>query len=140
MQQPATIWGAQLAGTIGIALAIYVFFGASSPIFHFDAEVMRYGFMAMLGAAAPALYYLRGFRHVLDADAAAAKARGGEPQPEMRMTLLRKMSVGGALCELPLVVGVVYLLAGGGTRLFITAALVSVALRLSFRPFAAGLR
>ena len=129
------IWGAQLAGTIGIALAIYFFLGAANPIFHFDAEVMRYAFMVMLGAAVPALYYLRGFRQMVDADAAAAKARGGAPQPETRIALLRKMSVGGALCELPLVVGVVYLLAGGGTRLFITAAFVTLALRLSFRPF-----
>jgi len=99
---------------------------------------MRYGFMAVLGAAVPALWYLRGFKQVLDADAAAAKTRGGAPQPEARMALLRKMSVGGALCELPLVVGVIHLLAGGGTRLFVTAALVTLALRLSFRPFVAG--
>ncbi len=140
MHQPATIWGAQLAGTIGIALAIYFFFGASNPIFHLDPEWMRYGFMAMLGAAVPALWYLRGFRQVLDADASAAKAHGGEPQPDVRIALLRKMSVGGALCELPLVVGVLFLLAGSGTRLFITAAFVTLALRLSFRPFNAGTR
>jgi len=36
MQQPATIWGAQLAGTIGIAAAIYLFFGSSAPIIHLE--------------------------------------------------------------------------------------------------------
>jgi len=140
MQQPATIWGAQLAGTLGVALAIYFFFGSSGPVIRVDPEILRYGFMAMLGAAAPALWYLRGFRAVLDADRAAARSHGGEPQPDARMALLRKMSVGGALCELPLVVGVVHLLAGGGTRLFVGAACVTLVLRLSFRPFTGAAR
>jgi len=140
MQQPATIWGAQLAGTLGVALAIYFFFGSSGPMIRVDPEWLRYGFMAMLGAAAPALWYLRGFKATLDADRAAARLRGGEPQPDVRMALLRKMSVGGALCELPLVVGVVHLLAGGGTRLFVAAACVTLVLRLSFRPFTGGPR
>jgi hypothetical protein len=140
MQQPAMIWGAQLAGTIGVALAIYFFFGSSNPMIRLDPEWMSYGFTAILGAAVPALWYLRGFKAMLDADRAAARSNGGVPQPELRMALLRKMSVGGALCELPLVVGVVHLLAGGGTRLFVAAACVTLVLRLSFRPFTGGAR
>jgi hypothetical protein len=135
MQQPVAIWGAQLAGTLGVALAIYFFFGSSPPMLHLEPELMRYGFMIMLGAAVPALYYLRGYKAMVNADSAAARRRGGEPEPETRIALLRKMSIGGALCELPLVVGVVALLAGSGTRLFLTAAFVTLALRLSFRPF-----
>ena len=134
------VWGAQLAGTLGIAVAIYFFFGSSGPVIRVDPEWMHYGFMAMLGAAVPALWYLRGFKAMLDADRAAIRARGGEPQPDVRLALLRKMSVGGALCELPLVVGVVHLLAGGGTRLFVAAACVKLALRLSFRPFTGASR
>ena len=129
------IWGAQLAGTLGVAVAIYFFFGSAPPMLHLDPELMRYAFMAMRGAAVPALYFLRGYRALVSADGAAARSRGGTPEPAVRIALLRKMSVGGALCELPLVVGVIALLAGGGTRLFITAACVTLALRLSFRPF-----
>ena len=94
------IWGAQLAGTLGVAVAIYFFFGASPPMLHLDPELMRFSFVAMLGAAVPALYYLRGYRALVGADSAAARSRGG-------------------------------------TRLFVTAACVTLALRLSFRPFGA---
>ena len=57
------------------------------------------------------------------------------PDPNLGLELLRRLSIGGALCELPLALGVVYLLTGGQMQFFIGAAAVSVALRLSYRPF-----
>jgi hypothetical protein len=80
---------------------------------------------------------VRGFKRSLDADIASANAQGGTPDPRLRAELLRKLSIGGALCELPLALGAFYLLAGGERRWFVAAACVSFALRLSYRPFTA---
>jgi hypothetical protein len=63
------------------------------------------------------------------------RASGGVPDPTARAELLRRLYVGGALAELPLALGAVYLMAGGENRWFIGAACVSLALRLSYRPF-----
>jgi hypothetical protein len=50
--------------------------------------------------------------------------------------LLKKgLSIGGALCELPMAMGVVQLFFGGETRWFLGATLITIALRLSYRPF-----
>jgi hypothetical protein len=65
----------------------------------------------------------------------ALRASGGVPDPQARQELLRKLQVGGVLCELPLALGAIYLMAGGEKRWFIAAACVSLALRLSYRPF-----
>lgn len=129
------IWGAQLAGTVAIAIAIYLFFGGAGPLIKgADPEWMRFGLLGILAASAPALWYLRRYKAALDGDIAATR-RGGAPDPQRRAQLLRHLSIGGALCEIPLALGVIYLLAGGETRWFVTAVCVSVALRLSYRPF-----
>ncbi len=134
--QPTLVWGTQLAGTLGIAVAIYFFFGRAGPIFKsLDGDWMRFALTGILSAAIPAIYYLRTFRRALNADIAATARANGVPDPKLRMDLLKKMNVGGALCELPLAVGVVYLLAGGEMQWFVGATCLTVALRLSYRPF-----
>ena len=135
------IWGTQLAGTVAIAIAIYVFFGGAGPLIGgADPEWMRFGLLGILAASAPALWYLRRYKATLDSDVAATRQRGGVPDPQRRLELLRQLSIGGALCEIPLALGVIYLLAGGQTRWFVTAVFVSVALRLSYRPFTGASR
>ncbi len=135
------VWGAQLAGTVAIAIAIYIFFGSAAPLIPgVDPEWRRYGLGGILLATVPALWYLRPFKAALDDDTAAARARGGVADPQRRQELLRKLSIGGALCELPLALGVLYLLAGGEKRWFVAAACVTLALRLSYRPFTGSSR
>jgi hypothetical protein len=51
------------------------------------------------------------------------------------MELVRRMSIGGALCELPMALGVLQLLIGGEMRLFVGGAFITLAMRLSYRPF-----
>ena len=139
--QPVTVWGAQLAGTVVIATVVYIFLGSAGAIFAgVDPAWSRFSLLGILVASGPALWYLRGYRATLDADRAAAKARGGVPDPQRRRELLRSLSVGGALCELPLALGVIYLLTGGEKRWFITAACVAIVLRLSYRPFTGSSR
>ncbi len=133
---PGVVWGAQLGGTAAIAVAIYLFFRNGGPvILALDPELKRYALYGFLGASVPALWYLRLFKRALDRDIAAARDRGGQPEPQLRRELMRKLSLGGALCELPMALGVLYLLAGGEVRAFVTAACLSVVLRLSYRPF-----
>ena len=135
------MWGAQLAGTVAVAVAIYLFFGSGAPVIAgVNPDWMRYGMYGILAAGVPALWYLGRFKATLDQDLAALRQRGGVPDPRLRQELLRKLSLGGALCELPLALGVIYLLAGGEKRWFIAAACVSVALRLSYRPFTGSSR
>ena len=135
------LWGAQLAGTVAIAIAIYLFLGSGAPVITgVNPEWTRLGISGILLATIPALWYLRSFKRALDDDIAAAKARGGTPEPQRRHELIRRLSIGGALCELPLALGVVYLLAGGEKRWFVAAACITLALRLSYRPFTAASR
>jgi hypothetical protein len=75
----------------------------------------------------------------LNNDVRALRERGA-PDPLARQELMRKLQVGGVLCELPLALGAIYLMAGGEKRWFVTAACVSLALRLSYRPFRAAKR
>jgi len=139
MPQPVLVWGTQLAGTVAIAVAIYLFFGKGAPVFAaVDPQWTRYGLYGILAAGGPALWYVRRFKRALEADIAALKRQGGVPDPRLRQELLRKLSVGGALCELPLALGALYLMAGGENRWFVAAAAVSIALRLSYRPFTAN--
>ncbi|MGZ5035712.1 MAG: hypothetical protein ACXWGT_02780 [Usitatibacter sp.] len=135
------MWGTQLAGTAAVAIAIYLFFGDRGAVFaNVDPEWTRYGLYGILGASVPALMYVRRFKRSLNADIAAANAGRGEPDPRLRAELMRKLHIGGALCELPLALGALYLLAGGERRWFIAGACVSLALRLSYRPFTAASR
>ena len=122
--QPVLVWGAQLAGTVAIAIAIYLFLGRGAPVFaHVDPEWTRFGIYGILAAGIPAIMYVRKFKRA--------------PDPRLRQDLMRKLSLGGALCELPLALGALYLMAGGESQFFVGAAAVSVALRLSYRPFTA---
>lgn len=135
-QSPVAVWAAQIAGTVAIAFAVYMFFGERTPFsFGADPEWMRFGLLGILAAGAPALVYLRKFTAALDADIASSRAHGGQAEPQPRRELLRRLQVGGVLCELPLALGAIYLMAGGERRWFITAACVTLALRLSYRPF-----
>jgi len=132
------VWGAQLAGTVAIAIALYLWLGKGTPVIAgVDPEWTRYGLYGILAAGAPAVWYVRRFKRALNADIAAV-SRQGVPDPKLRQELLRKLSLGGALCELPMALGALYLLAGGESRWFLGAAAVSVALRLSYRPFTAS--
>jgi hypothetical protein len=123
---------------VAIAFAIYLFFNFNShapAAQEADSSWARYGLYGILAASVPALWYLRRFKRTLNAYAAVMKERGGMPDPNLGLELLRRLSIGGALCELPLALGVVYLLTGGEMQFFIGAAAVSVVLRLSYRPF-----
>jgi hypothetical protein len=131
------VWGAQLAGTVAIAIALYLWLGKGTAIIAgVDPEWTRYGLYGILAAGVPAIWYVRRFKRALNADIAAVD-RQGVPDPKLRQELLRKLSLGGALCELPMALGALYLLAGGESRWFVGAAAVSIALRLSYRPFTA---
>ena len=126
---------------MAIAVAIYLFFGKGGPVFAgVDPEWTRYGLYGILAAGGPAIWYVRRFKRALNADMAAVRRLGGIPDPILRQELLRKLSVGGALCELPLALGALYLMAGGDSRWFVGAAAVSIALRLSYRPFTGSKR
>lgn len=139
--QPTLVWGTQLAGTAAVAIAIYLFFGQGAPVFaNVDPAWTRYGLYGILGASVPALWYVRRFKRALNADIAAANAHGGVPDPGLRADMIRRLQIGGALCELPLALGALYLLTGGERRWFIAGACVSLALRLSYRPFTAASR
>src|SRR5262249_21227629 len=133
---PATVWAAQLGGTVAIAIALYLFLANAAPVFGgVDAEWRRYALYLIAGAGAPAIGYLRRYKRILDQDIAVTNSRRGVPEPDLRRELLRRLSIGGALCELPLAFGVISVLAGCEARMLVGGALVSVLLRLSYRPF-----
>lgn len=132
-----TVWVAQIVGTIVVALIVAAFVRAQGAPFAgagghgFD----RYALTAILGAAVPALWFLRRYKARLEADAAALRAPGGTPDPSRRRELLRGLSIGGALCELPMAVGALNLFCGGDSRWFVGATFITLAIRLSYRPF-----
>ena len=129
-------WLAQMIGTIVLATVVMVFVKSTSMTLGTVAqEWQRYILIAVIVAAFPALGYLRTFKRRLNADVAAAQARGGIPDTTARNELLKSLALGGALCELPMAIGVVQLLFGGETRWFLGATLVTLAIRLSYRPF-----
>jgi hypothetical protein len=127
-------WGAQIVGTIVIAVVVYYYFRYAGSPFAGNEEWARWAQNAILLAALPAMMYLRKYKPWLDADAKALRLHG-RPDPAVRTGLLRSLAVGGALCELPMAMGVVHLLLGGQPRWFVGAALITIALRLSYRPF-----
>ena len=94
-----------------------------------------YALYAMMALVIPPVVYLRNFKEVLDVDTAAMKQNGGIPVPAIRQVLARALRVGGVLSELPQAMGVVHVLLGGETRWFLGATLITIALRLSYRPF-----
>lgn len=129
-------WVAQMVGTVVLAVIVVAYVkAAGAPFSGSFAELKRYAFTAILAATAPALYYLRIYKARLDADDAAIRARGGTPDPARRTELLKSLSIGGALCELPMAVGALDLFFGGEQRWFVGATLITLAIRLSYRPF-----
>ena len=128
-------WAGQIVGTIVIAVAVYYYFAyMGSPIDRGHEEWAKWASHAILLFALPAAMYLRRYKPWVDADEDAVR-RKGVPDPAIRAGLLKSLAIGGALCELPLAMGVLHLLLGGQTKWFVGAALVTIALRLSYRPF-----
>ena len=121
---------------MAIALAIYLFFKFQGiePVAAPESFWARYGAYALLAAGVPALSYVRTFKRSLNAYAASATSAGTH-DAERHLDLLRRLSIGGALCELPMALGVLQLLTGGEMRLFVGGAIITLAMRLSYRPF-----
>ena len=135
-QQLVTEWAVQMIGTVVLAAVVLIFFRSSDTIMRdLDPKWALFALYAATAAIIPPLLYLRYFKRVLDVDRSATLARGGTPEPDLRAVLMHAIRVGGALCELPQAVGVVHVLLGGQTRWFLCATLVTLALRLSYRPF-----
>src|SRR5512142_1327963 len=134
-QAPVAAWIAQMVGTIVLALVVATFVKKAGAPFSGAAEYQRYIFTAILAVSAPALYHLRAYKTRLTADARATRERGGIPDPAARQALLKSLAVGGALCELPMAVGALHLFMGGESRWFVGATFITLAIRLSYRPF-----
>ena len=130
-------WVAQMIGTLVLAGAVTVFVKSTSkPLAGvIDPEWQRYAMGAILLSIAPALIYLRKFKPLLDADDRAVKKNNGVPDPVIRKQLAKALSIGGALCEIPMAMGVLQLFFGGEMRWFLGATLITIAMRLSYRPF-----
>ena len=134
-QAPVASWVAQMVGTLVLAGAVLFFFRtAGSPFANVDPDWKRYAVAGILIGIVPAMLYLRIFKEALDADEAAVRARGA-PDPAIRPIFMRALAIGGAMCEIPMAMGVVHLLFGGEMRWFLGATLITIALRLSYRPF-----
>ena len=135
-QAPVAAWIAQMIGTLVLAAVVLAFLRSlESPFTGEESVWKQYAMVGILVGIAPALLYLRTFKPLLDADVAAVKRRGGTPDPAARAALMRAIAIGGALCEIPMAMGVVQLFFGGETRWFLGATLLTIALRLSYRPF-----
>ncbi len=134
--QPALVWLTQLIGTLVIGAAVYFFFRGGSPFAApADAWWSHYALGGILVATAPALTYLRRHTARIDDDARAMRGAGGIPDAAKREALLKSLTLGGVLCDLPQAVGALYLMAGSEMRWFVGATLITVSLRLSYRPF-----
>ena len=135
-QRLVTTWLVQMIGTVVLAGIVLAYVRSAGAPFGAggDSDWKRYAMMGILVGIAPALLYLRTFKARLDAYEASARG-GGEGDPALHALLLRSLSIGGAMCELPMAMGVVQLFFGGETRWFLGATMVTIALRLSYRPF-----
>jgi hypothetical protein len=135
-QELIAAWVAQLIGTIVLAAAVMAFMRAMvGPLVTGETDWKRYAFSGIFVAAIPAIFYLRTFKERLDEDERRLQANHGRADPAARLALKKALSVGGAFCELPQAMGVVYLFLGGEYRWFLGATLVTIAIRLSYRPF-----
>jgi hypothetical protein len=135
-QAPVASWVAQMIGTIVLAAMVFYFVGLHGGVLFagVDPDWKRYAVAGILLGIAPALLYLRIFKEALNADEAALRARG-LPDPTIRPIFMRALAIGGALCEIPMAMGVLHLLFGGETRWFVGATVLTIVLRLSYRPF-----
>ena len=133
---PVASWVAQMLGTLFLAAMVFYFVRSTGGMAFagVDPDWKRYAAAGILLGIAPPLLYLRIFKEALDADEAAVRARG-VPDPAVRPIFMRALAIGGALCEIPMAMGVLHLLFGGETRWFIGATVLTIVLRLSYRPF-----
>ncbi|HET7730192.1 MAG TPA: hypothetical protein VFK48_09180 [Usitatibacter sp.] len=128
-------WVAQMIGTIVLCGAVLVFVKAmGTPFSTGENEWKRYAMLGVMLGGIPALAYMRTYKAALNLDDRLERERG-VPDPAARIALRRGLTIGGALCEIPMAMGVVQLFFGGDTRWFLGATLVTIALRLSYRPF-----
>jgi len=131
-----TAWVVQMVQTLVLAGVVFLFInqigGAAGTL---AKEWERYALYGLIVAAVPAMLYVRWYKRILNQDEAAMNARGGEPEPGLRTTLKRALALGGALCDLPMALGVLILMFGGDKRYFIGGTLITLAIRLSYRPF-----
>ena len=135
-QQLVQLWVVQMVGTL-VIMAVVLAFARNTDLRlgSMSEDWKRYLMFGILAAGVPALLYLRHFKRLLLQDAALERQNGGVPHQEARAVLTRALVLGGALCEIPMALGVVQLLFGGESRWFLGATLVTIALRLSYRPF-----
>jgi hypothetical protein len=134
-QAPVAAWVAQMIGTLVLAGVVLAFVRSIGGVLgEVDPDWKRFAMLGILVGIAPALLDLRTFKPALDADEAAIRARG-TPDPAARARLMRALAIGGALCEIPMAMGVVQLFFGGETRWFLGATFITIAIRLSYRPF-----
>ena len=128
-------WIAQMIGTVVLCGAVLVLVKAVAvPLSGGQSEWKRWAMMGVLVGSVPALAYMRTFKARLNLDLRLERERGA-PDAAARRALRRALGIGGALCELPMAMGVVQLFFGGDTRWFLGATMVTIALRLSYRPF-----
>jgi hypothetical protein len=129
-------WTIQMVQTLVLAGVVLLFVNEiGGRVGSIAKEWDRYAVWGLVLAALPAMLYVRWYKRILDADAAAMAGRGGMPEPGIRNTLRRALTLGGALCDLPMALGVLILLLGGDKRYFIGGTLMTLAVRLSYRPF-----
>lgn len=129
-------WTVQMVQTVVLAGVILLFVnelaGRAGTI---GKEWERYAVWGLVLAALPATLYVRWFKRLLNADDAAMAQRNGIPEPGIRNTLRRALTLGGALCDLPMALGLLILILGGDRRYFIGGTFITLAVRLSYRPF-----
>jgi hypothetical protein len=131
-----TAWVVQIVQSLVLAAVVLVYVNQIGGAAGKGAkEWESYAIYGLLAAAIPAMLYVRWFKRILNQDEAAMNARGGEPEPGIRKTLRRALTLGGALCDLPMALGVLFLMFGGDKRYFIGGTLITLAVRLSYRPF-----
>jgi hypothetical protein len=128
-------WVAQMIGTLVLCGAVIVLVKSmGTPLAGGDIDWKRWAVMGVMLASVPPLAYLRTFKARLNLDERLERERGS-PDPVARLALRRSLGIGGALCELPMAFGVVQLFFGGDNRWFLGATMITIALRLSYRPF-----
>jgi hypothetical protein len=129
-------WIVQIVQTVVLFAVVMVFVNElGGRVGTIAKEWERFALYALVAAAVPAMLYVRWYKHLLNADEAALAARHGAPDPATRKTLQRSLALGGALCDLPMALGVLILIFGGDKRYFIGGTLITLAIRLSYRPF-----
>jgi hypothetical protein len=129
------LWVVQLVGTVVLCGMVYLFMRSGNyQLGTLDDAWKRYLMLGVLGSAAPAMLYLRHYKALLLQDLRLERERGS-PDPRARTLLTKSLALGSALCELPMVIGVGQLLFGGEMRWFLGATMVTLAVRLSYRPF-----